>query len=169
MKIPTLVRRVPPGSETTQDEAHAKADSDRSAQAGASPLLESSATSSPAVATRSRPTPAVLPARAPARTQPRPDGAYQYGVRGQSIAQAAPIALQPNREFPSIKALGARYPHVLAKIRAAWGTTREFDLLMRDLLLASRQVRAGFDPEALLELANLQEYHARMVAGNDIG
>ena len=147
MNVSTLLRIVVPAAESAENESAAKP-----AVGGPAPA--------PAPA-HARGTPAARPVPAPQK--PGTDGAYQFGAHRQPIAQKAPALLEAGREFPSLKALEARYPHVLAKIRAAWGNPRAFDLLMRELLIPSRQDRKGFDPEAAVELTRLREYYALVV------
>ncbi len=170
MNISTLLRLVVPAAEREENETAAKPEAGHPARASSSAVPGARTAPSPIVpakvpgtpAARSAPERPSSPALAP--PEPKTDGTYQFGAHGQPVTEKLSTSLQAKREFPSIKALEARYPHVLVRIRAAWGNPREFDLLMRDLLLPSRQGRAGFDPDAALELTRLQDYYALVVA-----
>ncbi len=165
MNISTLLRLVVPGTGNAENETAAKPAANESASVQSNTVLEGRETASPGRPAKAHGTPASRSARPPSPPGPKTDGAYRYG--GRAIADAAPASPGTARTFPSLKALEARYPHVLGKIRAAWSDPRAFDLLMSELLLPDRPGRDGFDPDAALELTRLQEHYAATVAKAD--
>jgi hypothetical protein len=50
------------------------------------------------------------------------------------------------------------FPHILEKLMALWGTP-EFDTLAQELLLNTRNGRAGFPPDVAVELFHLANLH----------
>jgi len=169
MNIPTLLRLVVPAAEGQENEDAAKPAAVRPAPARSSVGPEAREKVSPPTADRLREksAPRSLPPLAP--PQPKAGGAYQFGRRPEEIQEKAIASVQPARELPSLTSVKAKYPHVLAKIRATWRDPGAFEELMRELLLQERSGRAGFDPDALMELTRLHEYYALAVARADNG
>lgn len=57
------------------------------------------------------------------------------------------------------EALKARFPHVLNKIAAAWGSALAMTELMQELLMDHRGGRQGFPFDALVEVQALNDAH----------
>lgn len=57
------------------------------------------------------------------------------------------------------------YPHVLERIRALWGHP-ELETYLNSIMISDRDHRAGFAPEAWLEMARILDVHRLIYSFN---
>jgi hypothetical protein len=87
--------------------------------------------------------------------------------RPEPLTDRSLSMLRTLRDDPlSVDILAERFPHVLNRLSAVWGSPNEVFALIGDLLIDQRGGRRGFPEEALYELLALRRMCVRRIVAS---